>query len=270
MLAMIFRGEGASLLFPLAAIIISISTASLAAEIREWKTADERHSLESALVSQDPDFIELRTPQGQNTTVRKNVLCAEDLNFLKEELLSQSQLKEIFPKDGPFSNLHPLRFGTTRDEVFNTLNDIPKVKSRGNGSYSLKIGAERFELFLDFSKDDRLSEVNLWSRPHPEEEYRGQLENKWRTLSGSIAAELESADLSLPTPMPETLEDDAIQSTHIWDLPGQSFCLDVCKARGGYAYVFRSRRESYLIEAIFSSGERNSNALAATAGNSQP
>ena len=76
------------------------------------------------------------------------------------------------------------------------------------------------------------------------------MQNNWRKLRSALRAALGSPEMQTALPAPDKLDENMAQSTDIWDKHGRGYYLGVGRADGGVTCVFRSRRESYLKDAV--------------------
>ena len=244
----------------IAALFCFVAIPALAtSEVRDWKSADGKRTIKAELVEQNGENVKLKRADGKVFLFPRKLLSEDDQGYLDALIEEKLQAKRM--ENSKFLRVfQKLQFGNTPEQVANVMKNAPGIeggvneffKNRMgmNGIFFVKIDGVRYDFFFEFGDNDRLKEISLRSSAFNRSQYRGKLQNNWRKLRSALVASLGSPAMSTELPAPEKLEVNMAQSTDIWDKFGRGYYLGVGNADGGITCVFRSRRESYLKDAV--------------------
>lgn len=238
-------------IFPLALALLTfaLSTLSLTAEQREWKSSDGAKTIEASFLSRDRDAVTLRRPDNRLLTFAIQKLHLDDQHYLEKNHPYQAPPEESEPVGDAFG---PLRFGDTRKEVEAKLLESSIVKTAVNDDLFGRTGLNGvFEttqtigglpcfLYFDWSGSGGLQEVTLRTKALPGESYNGKLRATWAELI-TLLGKLYGKTLSdAPYPERKELQDGLMLSSHLWRTSdGYSVLLGAGQELGGYSVSVR-------------------------------
>lgn len=210
----------------LVALTLLLSSLSLAAEQRAWKSSDGTQTLQATFLSRDETSVTLRRSDNRVLTFAISKLHRDDQSYLeKNHPYKAPDGKEAEPEGDAFG---PLRFGDTRKEVEAKLLESSIVKTAVNDDLFGRTGLNGvFEttqtigglpcfLYFDWSGSGGLQEVTLRTKALSGESYDGKLRATWTELI-SLLGKLYGKTLSdAPYPERKELQDGLMLSSHLW------------------------------------------------------
>lgn len=224
----------------------------LAAESRDWRSADGSRTFAGEYLSHDARRVTIRRSDGRVFTLDLAKLHPEDRAWLVDRKTSPSA-----PQGQPAADdaavFDTLKLGDSHAEVRAKLQAskavelaIPETflaRMGLNGSYRTRqqIGGLHCLLFFDWDSDTRLNEVTLQTEPKSAASYATTLQATWRelvklmtTLHGAPASHAEF-------PAAAQLTDDGmVLGSHLWRLEGgHSALLGTARESAGYSVIVR-------------------------------
>ncbi|MEM9479396.1 MAG: hypothetical protein AAGA58_07065 [Verrucomicrobiota bacterium] len=223
--------------------------------MREWKSADGTKTIRGELVKQEGENVVLKREDGKVFDFPRDLLSEEDQNFLKQAASGAGGTSPNF-----LAAINKLEFGQTPEQVTEVLKGAPGVEGGVNkffearmglnGMYFTTVAGVRYDFFFEFDDKSKLTEISLRSSPYDEGELRGKFQAAWRNMRTEIRKGLGAPAITTELPPLKEIDDNTGRSTDIWDTPSRGYYLGLGKADGGITCNFRSRRESYLKDAI--------------------
>jgi hypothetical protein len=234
-------------------LLLFVSTLSLPAVVRPWKSADGQRSTSGEFVRRDATSITIKKTDGDELVIPIDQLHPNDRAWVQTKHpfdSSKVPANAVSPPKGAVFD--QLVFGDTRDKVLAklkasqcvelTVDEVFLGRTGFNGVFRTrkKIGKLSATLSFDWTEAGALKEITLQSESLPASSYPAEIEPSWQAfikLLGSLYGKPVQAGA---LPRVETLADGTYSPSHLWTLDGGgSVLLGTAREGSNYQIVVR-------------------------------
>jgi hypothetical protein len=238
-------------------LFLIVSTLSLPATVRPWKSADGQRSTPGEFVRRNATSITIRKTNGDEQVIPIDQLHPNDRAWVQAKHPLDSSKVPANPaaavKGAVFDQLV---FGDTRDKVLAklkasqcvevTVDDVFLGRTGFNGVFRTrqKIGKLSATLSFDWTEAGRLKEITLQSESLPASAYPAEIEPSWQAFIKLLGTLYGKPVQAGTLPRIETLAAGTYSPTHLWTLDeGGSVLLGTAREGSNYQIVVRFTQE---------------------------
>lgn len=212
----------------LTTLLVVLTTLSLHAESRSWRSANGNRSFRADFITSDNIRVTLKRSDGRIITIPVAKLHIDDRAWIEDNQRTAPAAPGRSEPAAAGTAFDTLEFGdnrrTVQDKLMASKIVTPTVAETLFGRTGLNgvfkttstIGGLHCFLYFDWTDDGKLREVTLQTQPAPRTRYPTVLNSTWKELTTLLSALHGKPRQEAPFPSIDDLQDGLLLGSHLW------------------------------------------------------